>query len=156
MTGDPLVAHVTADIGNRILLPKNLADRVKWLSGDQITHAWLFLVSPGRMRLLSDAEVDSDVALQSVRELVIAEEAPPAVAPTVAESCNSAAMVARLVPVAINASKGLRIAIPKAFEPFASPEMSPRAFSVLVSLEGFLEIWSTDLLRAAVAGTAKE
>ena len=61
---DALVAHVTFDPdGNRLQLPKHLSDRLVWLTGSETIAAWIWAVSPGRYRLLSDEQVQLYPAL---------------------------------------------------------------------------------------------
>jgi hypothetical protein len=152
MTLDALVAHITADFANRIALPKHLSDRIPWLMGKESIQAWLLLVTPGRFRLLSDDQVKSDPQLEPVRSLIVDGKSAVAAEPTCSEEPTDAAIVARLVPALIAApGPGWRISFPKAFELFVPREGNAKAFSIIFSLEGYLEIWCTDVLRRALS-----
>jgi len=143
-------AHVTKDISGRITLPKQFSDRVPWMSGTVPIQAWLFLLQLGRYRLLSDTEVQDHPLLEPVRSVVL-EGAPAARAdPIFAEEFSRAGLIARLVPTTISPPKpGWRINIPKGLDIFLPPETDANALSVLISMEGYLEIWYTDVLRRA-------
>ena len=150
---DPVIPlHTSADASNRITLPKYLSDCLPWIQGTESIEAWILLVAPGRYRLLSDEQVQNHPRLEPVRSLILERKSASASEPTQAEAMGRAALVVRLLPTTITPPKpGWRIAFPKAFDPFAPPECDRKAFSVLFSLEGFLEIWYTDVLRKAVS-----
>jgi hypothetical protein len=144
-------AHVTADAYNRITVPKDLSDRISWIRGTTAIQAWILLLVPGRYRLLSDEQVESDPILEPVRSLILDENLISATEPTRAEDLRRAAIVARLVQATLAPpGPGWRISFPKAFNVFVPPECDLKAFSILFSLEGYLEIWYTDVLRKAV------
>jgi hypothetical protein len=144
---EALVAHVTADAGNRIVLPKHLCERVPWLARSSPVSAWVYLISPGRMRILSDEEVKQDPLLEPIRSLIVNESEPPKNGSTMAEDLTRAAFVARLVPVSLTLpSTGWRVPVPRVFETYLPLEYNRRAFSVIFSVEGYLEIWYTQLL----------
>lgn len=150
MPYDPVVAHLRSDAANRITLPKHFSDRAPF-QGTKSFEAWLLLLSPGRYRLLTDEQVQSDLQLDSVRSLVLEGKSPAPTEPTLAEEPARAAIVARLLPTAISPQgPNWRISFPKAFDPFVPPECDPKEFSILLSLEGYWEIWYRDMLRRAV------
>jgi len=151
MPPDALVpAPITADISNRITLPKNFSDRIPWMRGTESLQAWLWLVTLGRYRLLSDEQVQSDPQLEPVRSLILEGKSTAAAEPTHAEEPSRAAIVARLAPTAISPpGPGWRISLPKLFDMFVPPDCDQKAFTILFSLEGYWEIWYTDILRRA-------
>jgi hypothetical protein len=115
-------------------------------------QAWLLLLAPGRYRLLSDEQVQDDPQLEPVRLLIL--EGKPAVVsePTYSKDLKEEAIVARLVPIAVAQHKqnqSWRISLPRELlRAFAPPDCGdPKAFSILLSLEGYWEIWYTDVLR---------
>jgi hypothetical protein len=71
--------------------------------------------------------------------------------PTQVDNALSAALAARLLPTSI-APPGpcWRVSFPRAFDVFVPPDCDPKSFSVLLSPEGYLEIWYTETLRRAV------
>lgn len=143
-------SHVTADTYGRPTIPQHLSDGISWLRGTETLQAWLLLIELGRYRLLSDEQVQADSLLEPVRHLILEGEPAIATDPTDATELRLAAMVARLMPTAVAPHKpGWRLSFPKAFEAFAPPEVDQHAFSILLSLEGYLEIWYTDVLRKA-------
>jgi len=142
--------HVTADTYGRITVPKHLSDCIPWLRGTENPQAWIFLIAASRYRLLSDEEVQSDPQLEAVRSLVLEGKSAAVTEPTFAEESRRAAIVATLVQATIAPFKpGWRISFPKGFNVFRPPECDPNAFSILLSLEGYLEVWYTDVLRKA-------
>jgi hypothetical protein len=151
MSTETLVpVHTRMDASNRVPLPKQFSECVPWMRGTSSLRGWLFIISPGRYRLLSDEQVQNDSQLEPLRSLIL-EQRSVATDPTSAEAPERAAMVARLAPVQITPPGPVwRIALPKAFGIFAPPGCDRTAVSVLLSLEGYLEIWYTDVLRTAV------
>jgi len=151
MSPDPLTpAHTTSDTSNRITLPKYLSDCLPWLQGTETLEAWIFLLALGRYRLLSDEQVQSDPQLEPVRSVILDWKSVVPTEPTYGEEAKGAAIIARLLPTIIAHPKpGWRISFPKAFDAFVPPDCDRKAFSILFSLEGYLEIWYTDVLRKA-------
>lgn len=152
MPNEPLVpVPCPLDPDDRITLPKHFSDLVPWAASTD-GRAWLLLLESGRYRLLSDEQVQGDPRLEPVR-LLILEGKPIAVSePTYARDLRDDAIVARLVPIAVamhRKSGRWRISLPRELEAFEPPDCGQRKFSVLFSLEGYLEIWYTDVLRRA-------
>ncbi len=148
-------SHTTADIANRITLPKHVSDHIAWLRGTEPVHVWLWLVTSGRYRLLADEQVQGDPQLEPIRLLILEGKSASVSDPTSAEEPRRAAIVARLVPTTIapppsTRGPGWRISFPKAFDPFVPDNCDPKAFSVLFSPEGYWEIWYTSVLRNSV------
>jgi hypothetical protein len=114
-------------------------------------RGWLLIISAGRFRLLSDEEVQQDPQLEPIRLLILEKRPADKADPTSAEDLKRAAMVARLAPVQISPhGDGWRIAMPKAFSAFVPPSCDPKSISIALSLEGYLELWYTDVLKAAI------
>lgn len=112
----------------------------------------MFLLEAGRYRLLSDEQVQGDPRLEPVRLLIL--EGKPAVVsePTCAKDLEDEAIIARLIPTTValhKQSQRWRISLPKELEAFEPPDCNPKELSVLLSLEGYCEIWYTDVLRKA-------
>ena len=148
MPPDPLIAHASADASNRIAFPKHLSDRTLWIQGPGTLDAWVLLVSSGRYRVLSDQQVQSDPQLEPVRSMILEGKSAAPTEPALAEEPRRASIVARLVPTTIAPpGPGWRISFPKVFDEFAPSDCNRKAFSILFSLEGYLEIWYTDVLR---------
>jgi hypothetical protein len=152
MNIEALVAHVTRDLdGNRIPLPKHLSDRLAWLSGSETISAWLWTISPGRYRLLSDEQAQVDPKLEFLRSLILNEESIPPFDATSAKSPEDAALVAMLIPIQIKPSKLYwRISFPSELDEFIPPGCEKNKFSILLSPERHLEIWYTTILRNAL------
>lgn len=151
MVMDPLVAHVTADAGNRIVLPKKLSERIEWLIGAGPLTAWAFLLCPGRIRILSDEEVEHDPTLEPIRAMILKDgDSPPKAEPTIAQDPWYAAFIARLIPIEVSRPKtGWRLLVPRSFEAYLPTPYDRRAFSVVFS-EGYLEVWQTGLLSSVL------
>jgi hypothetical protein len=145
--GQLIPAHTTSDTANRITLPRYFSDRQPFC-GTEPFQAWLLLLMPGRYRLLTDDQVKNDPRLEPVRLLITEGKVPTVAEATCAEEPERAATVVRLLPTTISPPPpGWRISFPKAFDPFVPPGCDARAFSVLFSLDGYWEIWYTDILR---------
>jgi hypothetical protein len=122
-----------------------------WIQGTEV-QGWLFLLEPGRYRLLSDEDVQNDPHLDPVR-LMINQERQQLIATTAShvEHSRDAAIVARLFPITVKFHAGnWRIPFAEEWRALAPPDSQPRAISFLFSPEGFLEIWYTDVLRQAL------
>jgi len=157
MLDEPLVpVHTSPDpADNRITLPKHVSDQIPWMTGTNV-QAWLLILPPGRYRLLSDEQVQNCPQLEPVRLLILEGKPPVVCEPTYTKDLKDEAMVARLVPIAVaqhKQSQRWRISFPRELlKEFAPTDCGdPKAFSVLLSLEGYWEIWYTDVLRRALA-----
>lgn|ERR1017187_6584478 len=131
MSLEALVAHVTLDLdGKRIALPKHLSDRLTWLTGSDQIAAWLWTVSPGRYRLLSDGQVQVDPNLEFLRSFIVNEELIPSSEATMSKSSEEAAVVTRLVPVQLKSNKSYwRLSFPSALDELIPPNCDPKKFS---------------------------
>jgi hypothetical protein len=146
---DALVAHVTFDPdGNRLQLPKHLSDRLVWLTGSETIAAWIWAVSPGRYRLLSDEQVQLESNLDILRSIIVTQQLTPSAGPTVAKNNNEAAVVATLIPTQLKFQRSYwRLSFPDVLEEFIPLGCDEKKLSFLVSIEGYLEIWYTHTLR---------
>lgn len=154
MRSDALTPIHTKPDAGRIAVPKHFSEHVPWMTGSTTVQAWILLLTAGRYRVLSDEQVQNDPYLQPIRLLIL--EGTPVVetAPSTAEEPERVAVIAKLVPVSIAPPEpqgpGWRISLPKALEEFVPQGCNPKALSILFSLEGYLEIWYTEVLRRAV------
>lgn len=147
------VAKVRVPSDNRITLHKPFCDALPWLAGKSETDAWLYLVEPGRYRLLSDADVESDPYLRPVRAAVLQGNANVNTAPSQAADMREAAMPIRLVPITIEFHSGsYRTQVAEELVVLAPRYCDPRDLSILMP-EGYLEIWYTDALLKATDRT---
>jgi hypothetical protein len=146
MPRDPLVVHEFLPLDERLTLPKRFCERLSWITGKDV-EAWLYLLEPGRFRLLSDEDVKSDPRLAPVRLLILQEETITPVHPSHAKPLEAAAIVAQLIPITIDNHKGSwRISLSEELGALAPRDTNPRALSILMP-EGYLEIWYSDTLR---------
>lgn len=147
----PLVKSTSIPLADdRVSIPKTLSDRLKWIQGDEV-QAWLYLLEPGRYRLLSDGDVQSDPQLDPVRLIINQEMTTQRNSATYAERSTDAAIVARLFPVTMKFhAGGWRFPFAEECRVLAPADCNPRAISFVFSPEGFLEIWYTDVLRKAL------
>jgi hypothetical protein len=154
MPNEPLVpVPCPLDPDDRITLPKHFSHLVPW-SASTDGQAWLLLLESGRYRLLSDEQVQADPRLEPVRLLILEGKPTVLSEPTHTKDLKGDAIVARLVPIAValhKKSQRWRISLPKELGAFEPPDCGPGKFSVLFSLEGYLEIWYTDVLRRAAS-----
>ena len=152
MTNEPLIpVHISPDPDDRITLPRHLSDRVPWAASTD-GQAWLLLLECGRYRLLSGEQVQGDHRLEPIRLLILEGKAALVSDPTCAKDLKDEAIVARLVPISValhKQSQRWRISLPKELEAFEPDDCDPKKLSILFSLEGYFEIWYTDVLRRA-------
>jgi hypothetical protein len=135
----------------RIRLPQPLLRRVGWITGEQPVSAWLLLGSPGRCRLLSEAELEADHDLQTLRERITAEANDSSATLIEFRDEASTALAIRLLPVQITPPKpGWRITLPK--EMAAIMQIRPGESDVAALFtQNHIEIWTVEALRSAVA-----
>ncbi len=146
MSRGPQVVHLSLPADNRLTLPMHFCERLSWMTGEA-PEAWLFIAEPGRNRLLSDENVQSDPLLEPVR--LLQEPTVAASQPSQAKPLRDAAIIAQLIPVTIDLHRGSwRILIPEEMAALAPPDVNPRDLSILMP-EGYIEIWYRDVLRRA-------
>ena len=141
------VVHCQLPVDNRLTLPKHFCDRLAWMSKD-IKEAWVFIIEPGRNRLLSEENVQSDPFLHPVR-LLREHASVTAGLPSQAKPLRDAALIAQLIPVSIDLHRGSwRLLIPEEMAALAPPDVNLRELSILMP-EEYIEIWYKDILRRA-------
>lgn len=150
--------HRTAD-GNRLDLPRQFTDLLDWLTwptDDGEVDGWLLAVDTGRYRLVSDEQVRNDEKLAPIRLLLLEGPSDDRAAISFAHPSEDSAQVACLIPIRAVPHKGdktapkkgeWRITWPGDFDALAPDDCNPDALSIMFSLEGYCEIWYTDLLR---------
>ena len=148
MPRDPQVVHDRLPVDNRVALPKHFCDRLAWITGKDV-KAWLFIVEPGRFRILSDENVQNDPLLEPVRLLHEQTAVPVSARPSQAKPLRDAALIAQLIPITIDLHRGSwRVLLTEELVALAPPDVNPRDLSFLMP-EGYLEIWYRDVLRRA-------
>jgi hypothetical protein len=153
---EPLIENTTVGIDNRISIPRRFSDRLGWIKGIAETEAWLFIIEPGRHRLLSEEDVHNDPKLNPIRLLITQETPSTATEASYAEPLKDAASVARLFPITLKFhTAGWRIPFEHEWAALAPPDSNPKDISFLFGPEGFLELWFTDVLRQALTSSWK-
>lgn len=154
MPRESLFEHIVLPLDDRINLPMRFCKRLEWLVGEKV-DAWLYLIEPGRYRLLSDQDVENDPQLEAIRARILHEGTPARSRPSQAKPIRAAADIARLVAITIDHHKGSwRLPWGEEFALFAPANCSPRNISVLMP-QGHLEIWYTEVLRKALESPRK-
>ena len=121
------------------------------LKGGEPIGAWLFLLPSGRYRILTHDQAKRDTRLEPAFSALLEGQPVTTAQPSEAYESSRAVLVARLASISITPSKaGWRFTFPKAFEQFAPTGCDPAKFSMLLALEGYCEIWYTDLLKQTV------
>ncbi|HEU5414389.1 MAG TPA: hypothetical protein VFW31_11560 [Candidatus Angelobacter sp.] len=139
--------RIRADSSNRLALPRNIVDHMSWLSGSEIVHAWLLVLSLGRYRLLTDDEVKSNPDLEPVRDLVLRGQVIGRGDLITAEEPKRAAMAAKLLPTIVTPpGPTWRIVLPKAIAIFIPADCDAKDFILFLTLDGFWELWNTHIL----------
>ena len=147
---DNLAAILSVDESYRITLPQSFCKRVGWIDGDQPRNGWLLLGSPGRCRLLSGTEADSDPNLQSLRSRIMAELSIPNPNSLEFQDDPLAALALRLVSVEITPRKpGWRLTLPRVIA--AIMHIRPKESDIAaLFLHKHIELWTIETLRSAV------
>jgi|SRR5271165_1749245 len=136
----------------RIRLPQLLCKRLSWIVGDQPLTAWLLVGGPGRCRLVSAAEVDSDPALQSLEARIAEELDAPSTNALEFQGEVSVALIVRLVQVQLTRHKtsGWRLTLPRPIA--AIMQLRPSESSIAAFfLQGHIELWTMETLRSSVS-----
>lgn len=153
MPREPIIPfHTSLDTDNRLTLPKHICDEIPWLTEPNL-RAWLFLLSLGRYRLLSDEQVQNDPNLDCVRSLILEGKTAITSQPTHSENPENESIVARLIPITFvqyKQSQSWRFLFSKELTALA-PDCDIKKVSILLSLEGYWEIWYTDLLKKTLS-----
>jgi hypothetical protein len=133
----------------RIILPPAQLRRAGWVPGSGPLKGWLLIGGPGRCRLLSSAEFESDPGCLSLRAAIDAEPDRPAESLIEFRDEASVVLGLRLQPVEITPpGPGWRLALPKTLA--AIMQIRPKESSVaLFYLQEHIEIWTLELLRAS-------
>jgi hypothetical protein len=143
---------LTVEASYRIRLPQPLCKRLGWIVGDQPIGAWLLLGSPGRCRLVSAAEVDSDPALESLKAR-IAEELDARNANALEFQPEvSVALIVRLVEVQLmrHEASGWRLTLPRPIAAIMRLRPSDSSLAAFF-LQGHIEFWTMETLRSSVS-----
>lgn len=149
MPREPLAVHLQVPLDSRVTLPKSFCQRLEWIVGKEV-EAWLYLVEPGRYRLLSDQDAEADPQLEAIRARILQESPVMRGQPSHAKQTRDAADIARLIPITIDSHKGSwRIPFGEELASLAPTDCNPRTLSMLMP-DGYLEIWYTDVLRKAL------
>jgi hypothetical protein len=141
--------YAPLSIDDRLTLPKHFCDRLSWLleKGEKTIEAWIYVLEPGRFRLLSDTEVESDTLLEPLRTFVLDSQSLPPTNPSTADSSQEAAAVARLIPVTVEHHRGSwRMLLPEEAAALCPNNCDPRSLAFFMP-DGYLEIWYSDFLR---------
>jgi hypothetical protein len=148
---------VAVDKYGRLRLPTGFSETQSWLAGAGQVDAWLYVIEPGRYRLLSEADVDHSNALKRAIQRITTPQRPdPNADPFEAESSELASVGALAIRVKISYADrvGWRVNIPTHSYAIASLA-GERGFFLLLS-EGYIEFWTTEVLTKALPKAADE
>jgi hypothetical protein len=131
---------------DRFTLPKHFCGRLSWIAEKNV-EAWLYVLEPGRYRLLSDLEVEGDPQLEPLRTLVLQDQNMAPGKASATHSPQRGASIARLIPVTVENHKGSwRMPWPEEAAALCPDNCNPRTLAFLMP-HGYLEIWYADFLR---------
>jgi hypothetical protein len=135
----------------RITIPKDLSERLPWIASSNV-HGWFYIISAGRYRLLSDDQVQDDPALGAIRRLVLeGKSSEDQTEASQADPESHDSIVARLWPLSVGLQdQKWRLTLPNELLSLLPPGCNPRSVSILLTPEGYWEIWYTDVLRKAL------
>ena len=149
----PLAFRLTADGFGRLPLPKDLARQIPWLKGDEAIDAWLFLLPPGRFRLLNEEEVLADPDLESIRAFIQGDRSEYPSEPSSAQPPDLASLPVRLLKTTLRRhGPSWRIWMPAITEIFAPAYCDRNDFIVSLAPDGYWELWFTEAFRQAALG----
>lgn len=136
--------------GDRVRVPAHLV-RLTHLDGDSSLDCWLFVVAPGRYRLVPPSIADkSDTIATILTEIEEIQEPGDVLAGT--DSNERAALPARLMHTTASPDKkrNWRITIPEEARLLASDGKKQRFVFATIS-HGYIEIWFPETLRQALS-----
>ena len=148
---------VTVDKYGRLRLPAGFSETQSWLADVGQVGAWLYVIEPGRYRLLSEADVDRSNALKrAIQRMATPQRPDPNADPFEAETSDLASVSALAIRVKLSYADrvGWRVNIPTHSYPIASL-VGERGFFLLLS-EGYLEFWTIEVLTKALPRAADE
>jgi hypothetical protein len=108
---------------------------------------WFLLMERGHFRVLPEVQILADSHLKEMWSRVTGEASDDIVDVTSAEPARSTARVVRLLPVLVPRDKSWRFSLPGFFWALKPPDASARDFTTFQTIDGFLELWYTDVLR---------
>lgn len=151
---DELRRFVVAQFeGDRIRIPARLAEQAH-LSGLESATCWLFVVTPGRYRLLSEN-------IESAREdlsKLLESQAAAAIQGGALDGTGSnerAAIRARLIPTTLSSRPSWRLIVPREAS-LLVPAAEEHSFVFLLIVAGYLELWFPDTLGRALRTPASD
>ncbi|SRR6266568_5500550 len=142
---------VAVEASYRIRLPQPLCRRVGWMIGEKPLAACLLVAGPGRCRLLSAAEVDSDPDLQSLKARIAEELDERGSSMLEFQDEVSVALSLRLIQVQMthHATAGWRLTLPRPIA--AVMDLHPTKSNLAAFLvQDHIELWTIDMLRSSV------
>jgi hypothetical protein len=125
----------------RFFLPKDVTDRIDWLTGEGDTDAWLVAIDKGRFRLLSDVELKRNVALS---DLISRPDSEHSLRndPTEVFPAEKASLPARALRILVKRhTSGCRMSRPKEMKLFLPRDYDESDWIMIFAAEGFWEIW---------------
>lgn len=137
------------DKSYRITLPQSLWQHVNWIRGDEPAKAWLAMENPGRCRLLSASDAESDASVKSLKARIEAELNRPIPNPLEFHDEAAIALALRLVSVQVTPPQpGWRLTFPRPIAAIMGLRPGESDIAGLF-LHGYIEFWSVEVLRAA-------
>lgn len=145
---EPHVLSVGRDL--RIKLPQSVLPQVEWIAGKEPVNGWLLLGGPGRCRLLSATEVDSNSNFQNLRARIALELNAPSTDALEFRDEVSVALTVRLMPIRITPpDPGWRLALPTAMAAIMKIRAGESEL-VALFIQSHIELWTIETLRSAV------
>ena len=133
-----------------MLISQGLLKKAGWIVDSQAQECWLLVGSPGRCRLLSGNEVDTDPNLRSLQASIDSEVKTPNSNALEFRDDTLLALGLRLLRIEITPpGPGWRITLPKPLA--AIMQIRPKESEVaLLFIQGHIEIWNMENLRKSV------
>lgn len=145
-------AYVVQLDEERILLPKHIVEGAQrsMVAGEQPVDCWLFVVTPGRFRLISQAAGGASADLARILRQIEENEVPGELRERTGNNALDG-IQARLIPCKLTPPRpGWRLNFPREAKKLVS-DKEDRSFVYVMVVAGYIEIWFPDALRRALS-----
>jgi hypothetical protein len=139
---------LAVDESYRVTIPQQFAKKTGWITGDQAIDAWLLVGSRDRVKLLSQAEVDTDAHVRDLRNR-IAEASLPNESLIEFQEESLAVLPMRILRTEIRRrGRGRRLTLP--MEVAVMMQVQPAGSKIAaLFLSNHIEFWTVEAYSAA-------
>lgn len=139
---------LAVDESYRVTIPQRFAKKVGWITGDRAIDAWMLVGSRVRVKLLSQAEVDTDPRIRYLQDR-IAEASLPNESLVEFQEDSLAVLPMRILRTEIRRrGRGWRLALPTAIAVMMRVQPAESDIAALF-LSDHVEFWTIEAYSAA-------